>query len=85
MPPRWSRSSSRTRAAGLRDSGQLVTDLICREPARERLPENTSGSLDLDQVALARTADCSVLGRMNDTAFIREMHRRVRRHGPTPA
>jgi hypothetical protein len=61
------------RAVGLRDTGRLVTGLIRRELAREHLPEDTSGSLDPGQVAVARTADRSVLGCMNDMAFICEV------------
>jgi hypothetical protein len=41
--------------------------------AREHLPEDTFGSLDPDQVALARTVDRSVLGCMNDMAFVGEV------------
>ncbi len=61
---------SDVRAAGLRDTGQMVTGLIRRELAREQLPEDTFGSLDPGEVALARTADRSVLGCMNDMAFM---------------
>jgi hypothetical protein len=61
------------RAVGLRDTGRLVTGLIRRELAREHLPEDTFGSLDPEQVAVAKTADRSVLGCMNDMAFICEV------------
>jgi hypothetical protein len=61
------------RAAGLRDTGRLVTGLIRRELAREHLPEDTFGGLEPDEVALARTADRSVLGCMNDMAFMCEV------------
>jgi hypothetical protein len=60
-------------AAGLRDPGRLVTSLIRRELAREGLPEDTFGRLDPDEVVLARTADRSVLGCMNDMAFLCEV------------
>jgi hypothetical protein len=71
------------RAAGLRDAGRLVTGLIRRELTREHLPQDTSGRLDpgrldpgrLDpgQVTLAKTADRSVLGCMNDMVFMCEV------------
>jgi len=61
------------RAADLRDTGRQVTGLIRRELAREQLPEDTFGSLDPDEVIVARTADRSVLGCMNDMAFLCEI------------
>ena len=57
------------RAAGLRDTGRLVTGLIRRELAREQLPEDTFGRLDPGQVAVAKTADRSVLRCMTDMAL----------------
>ena len=60
-------------AAGLRDPGRLVAGLIRRELAREGLPEDTFGRLDPDEVVLARIADRSVLGCMNDMAFLCEV------------
>ena len=56
------------RAADLRDPGRLVTGLIGRELLREQLPADTFGSPDPAAVILAKTADRSVLGCMNDMA-----------------
>ena len=61
------------RAADLRDPGRLVTGLIRRELLRERLPGATFGGLEPDQVVLAKTADRSVLGCMNDMAVLCEV------------
>ena len=60
------------RAADLRDPGRLVTGLISRELLREELPADTFGSPDPAAVSLAKTADRSVLGCMNDMAFMCE-------------
>ena len=60
------------RAADLRDPGRLVTGLISRELQREQLPADTFGSPDPAAVSLAKTADRSVLGCMNDMAFMCE-------------
>jgi hypothetical protein len=54
------------RVADLRDTGHLVARLISREIAAEALPAATFGSLDHLDVIVARTADRSVLGCMND-------------------
>ena len=59
-------------AARLRDTGRLVTELIDRELLRERLPTETFGTLEREHVVIAKTADRSVLGCMNDMAFICE-------------
>ena len=56
-------------ASGLRTTRQLVTGLIGREFRREELPTGTFGDLGQQEVLLARTADRSVLGCMNDMAF----------------
>ena len=56
-------------ASGLRATRQLVTGLIGRELRREELQAGTSGDLGQQEVLLARTADRSVLGGMNDMAF----------------
>ena len=60
------------RAADLRDPGRLVTDLISRELLREQLPADTFGRSGPADVILAKTADRSVLGCMNDMAFMCE-------------
>jgi hypothetical protein len=60
------------RAAGLRDPGRLVTGLISRELLREQLPADTFGSPDPASIIVAKTADRSVLGCMNDMAFMCE-------------
>jgi hypothetical protein len=60
------------RAAGLRDTRRTVAGLIGRELARENLPAATFGSVDTDELIIARTADRSVLGCMNDMAFMCE-------------
>jgi hypothetical protein len=66
---REGRGKAPTRAAGLRDTGRLVTGLIERELLREQLPPDTFGVLEPGQVLIAKTADRSVLGCMNDMAF----------------
>lgn len=60
------------RAAGMHDPGRLITGLISRELLREHLPADTFGSPDPASVLLAKTADRSVLGCMNDMAFMCE-------------
>jgi Domain of unknown function (DUF6933) len=57
-------------ASGLRATRQLITGLISRELGSEDLPPATFGILDEQQLHLARTADRSVLGCMNDLAFL---------------
>ncbi|MGE5289774.1 MAG: DUF6933 domain-containing protein [Micromonosporaceae bacterium] len=59
-------------AADLRDTHRLVTGLIARELAREGLPPATFGPLDRQKLIVARTADRSVLGCMNDMAVLCE-------------
>lgn len=59
-------------AAALRDTHRLVTSLIERELAREGLPAATFGALGGQQLIVARTADRSVLGCMNDMAVLCE-------------
>ena len=53
---------------GLRATRQLVTGLTGRELRREELPAGTFGDLGQQEVLLAKTADRSVLGCMNDMA-----------------
>jgi hypothetical protein len=61
------------RAARLRDTHSLLTGLIERELRREGLPPGTFGNLRGQDLVLARTADRSVLGCMNDMAFLCEV------------
>lgn len=56
-------------AASLRATGRLVTRLLGRELASEGLPPDTFADLEPGRVTLAKTADRSVLGCMNDMAF----------------
>jgi hypothetical protein len=60
------------RAGGIRDTHRLVTGLIARELAREGLPPTTFGLLGWQELIVARTADRSVLGCMNDMAVLCE-------------
>jgi len=57
------------RAAELRATGRLVTELVERELRREGLPPATFGNPRSQDLILAKTADHSVLGCMNDMAF----------------
>src|SRR5260370_20024178 len=73
-------------ASSLRATRQLVTGLIGRELRREDLPAATFGDLEQQEVLLAKTADRSVLGCLNDIAFLCR-HARAeadRVAGPTP-
>ncbi len=56
-------------ASALRATRELITGLIGRELRREELPAGTFGDLGQQEVVLAKTADRSVLGCMNDMAF----------------
>jgi hypothetical protein len=58
------------RAAELRDTFNLVTRLIGRELGAENLPATTFGVLGSQELIVARTADRSVLGCMNDMALL---------------
>ena len=60
------------RAADLRATHRLVTELVERELRREGLPPATFGNLRSQELLLAKTADRSVLGCMNDMAFLCE-------------
>jgi hypothetical protein len=57
-------------APGLRATGPLVTRLIERELACEGLPSAVFAGLEPRDLILAKTADRSVLGCMNDMAFL---------------
>ena len=61
------------RAVDLRATRRLVTELAGRELRREGLPPATFGSLRSQELILAKTADRSVLGCMNDMAFLCEV------------
>lgn len=61
------------RAADLRATRRLVTELVERELRREDLPPATFGHLRSQELIVATTADRSVLGCMNDMAFHCEM------------
>ena len=57
-------------APGLRATGPLVSRLIGRELACEGLPSAVFAGLEPEDLILAKTADRSVLGCMNDMAFL---------------
>jgi hypothetical protein len=57
------------RIADLRATHRLATGLIERELRREGLPSATFGNLRSQELTLAKTADRSVLGCMNDMSF----------------
>jgi len=57
------------RAAQLRPLGPFMIERIVAQLAAEGLPEHALGELDSDQVTIAKTADRSVLGCMNDLAL----------------
>lgn len=59
------------RTVDVRDPGRLVTGLIRRELLREWLPGQRSAAWD--EVVLAKTADRSVPGCMNDMAVLCEV------------
>lgn len=61
------------RAGDLRATHRLVTGLVERELRRGGLPPATFGSLRSQELILAKTADRSVLGCMNDMAFLGEV------------
>jgi uncharacterized protein DUF6933 len=61
------------RAAELRVTRRLVTELVERELRREGLPAETFGDLRSQELTLAKTADRSVPGCMNDMAFLCEV------------
>jgi hypothetical protein len=58
------------RASALRATKNLVSELIERELFAEGLPADTFGDLWTDELLMAKTADRSVLGCMNDMAFL---------------
>ncbi|MGH9131523.1 MAG: DUF6933 domain-containing protein [Acidimicrobiales bacterium] len=60
------------RAAQLRPLGPFVVPMIVAELALEGLGADSLGSLDPEAAVIAKTADRSVLGCMNDLAFLCE-------------
>jgi hypothetical protein len=61
------------RAAQLRPPGPLLVDTIHRALLAEMLPVDALGELDERALVIAKTADRSVLGCMNDLAFVCEI------------
>ena len=61
----------------LRATHRLVTELVERELRREGLPPATFGNLRSQELILAKTADRSVLGCMNDITFSGAVRRRA--------
>ena len=60
------------RAPDLRSTHDLVARLIERELSVEGLPVRTFGDLGTEELLIAKTADRSVLGCMNDMAYLCE-------------
>ena len=60
------------RAPDLRSTHDLVAWLIERELLAEGLPVRTFGDLGTEELSIAKTADRSVLGCMNDMAYLYE-------------
>ena len=60
------------RAAGLRDTRRTVAGLISRELTQENLPAGTFGAVDTGELIVAKTADRSVVGCMNDMTVLCE-------------
>ncbi len=60
------------RAAQLRPLGRFVVPMIVAELALEGLGADSLGALDPDGAVIAKTTDRSVLGCMNDLAFLCE-------------
>jgi hypothetical protein len=58
------------RVSDLRPIGRFVAQLIKAELRSEALPDDCFGALDPDHVQIGKTADRSVLGVMNDLAFL---------------
>ncbi|HLY64910.1 MAG TPA: hypothetical protein VKU60_05195, partial [Chloroflexota bacterium] len=60
------------RASDVRPIGRFIVSLIEHELAVEGLRVDTFGKLDPDNVLIAKTADRSILGCMNDMASLCE-------------
>ena len=61
------------RVAQLRSTRELVSTLLERELQEESLPTDTFGDTRSEALVVAKTADRSVLGCMNDMAFLAEV------------
>lgn len=61
------------RVSDLRTTRRLVAGLIGRELLAESLPPDTFGECRTDELLIAETTDRSVLGCMNDMAFLCEV------------
>ena len=61
------------RVGQLRSTRELVSALVERELREEQLPPETFGDTRSDELVIAKTADRSVLGCMNDMAFLVEV------------
>jgi hypothetical protein len=59
-------------ASDLRSTHELVAELIERALLAEGLPLRTFGNLGIEDLLIANTADRSVLGCMNDMAYLCE-------------
>jgi hypothetical protein len=60
------------RTSDLRSTRDLVAGLIERELLVEGLPVHTFGDLGTEELSIAKTADRSALGCMNDMAYVCE-------------
>ncbi len=61
------------RVGQLRSTRDLVSVAVERELQEESLPAHTFGDTRSDELVIAKTADRSVLGCMNDMAFLAEV------------
>jgi hypothetical protein len=61
------------RVGQLRSTRDLVSALVERELCEEQLPPETFGDMRSEELVIAKTADRSVLGGMNDMAFLVEV------------
>lgn len=61
------------RVGELRSTRDLVSALVERELCKEQLPPETFGDMRSEELVIAKTADRSVLGCMNDMAFLVEV------------
>lgn len=61
------------RVGQLRSTRELLSALVERELQEESLPADTFGDVGSEPLVVAKTADRSVLGCMNDMAFLAEV------------